>query len=228
MRQASCQIDKAEGQDYLWACAWQACALFSAVPSCSELQSVSSVHPDPSLQCSHCLSLHLSTTVSNTDRNAVGSHDSFCEPLSEALSSFTRKRLWTACCLDSCTSIYQGVLVLNKTGIDILLAARGMPSLTVRGVLRKSSQEEEQPSAPGVAAYLLARGEVAVAVEALISQGALGDCTEGLPASCAFEGLVNKGLGWPCASVPCTHRQPVECGKQGSAYVLKAWPASCD
>ena len=79
-----------------------------------------------------------------------------------------------------------------------------------------------------MAAYLLASGEVTSAVEALISQGPLGDCTEGLPASCAFEGLVNKGLGWPCASVPCTHRQHVGGGKQGGAYVLKAWPASCD
>ena len=110
----------------------------------------------------------------------------------------------------------------------MLLAAGGMPSLTVRGILRKASQDEEQTSAPGVAAYLLASGEVAVAVEALISQGALGDCTEGLPASCAFEGLVINGLGWPCASVPCTHRQFVGCSKQGDAYVLKAWPASCD
>lgn len=79
--------------------------------------------------------------------------------------------------------------------------------MTVRSILRKSSQNEIQTGAPGVAAYLLTKGEVAVAVEALISQGALGDCTEGLPASCAFEGLVNKGLGWPCASIPCTHRQ---------------------
>ncbi len=94
--------------------------------------------------------------------------------------------------------------------------------------VRKASQDEEQTSAPGVAAYLLASGEVVAAVEALISQGALGDCTEGLPASCAFDGLVNKGLGWPCAPVPCTHRQFVGCGKQGDAYMLKAWPASCD
>ncbi len=79
-----------------------------------------------------------------------------------------------------------------------------------------------------MAAYLLANEEVAVTVEALISQGALGDCTEGLPASCAFEGLVNNGLGWPCASVPCTQRQFVGCCKQGDAYVLNAWPASCD
>ncbi|KAA6429915.1 MAG: hypothetical protein FRX49_00347 [Trebouxia sp. A1-2] len=81
-----------------------------------------------------------------------------------------------------------------------------MSSLTVRGVLRKSSQNDKQTSAPGVAAYLLANGEVAVALEALISQGALGDCTEGLPASCAFEGLVITGLGWPCASEPCAQR----------------------
>ena len=99
----------------------------------------------------------------------------------------------------------------------------------MRGIFGKASQdEEEQRGAPGVAAYLLARGEVVAAVEALISQGALGDCTEGLPASCAFEGLVIKGLGWPCASVPCTHHQSVGCSKQGGAYVLKAWPASCD
>lgn len=88
----------------------------------------------------------------------------------------------------------------------MLLAARGMSSLTVRGVLRKSSQNDKQTSAPGVAAYLLANGEVAVALEALISQGALGDCIEGLPASCAFEGLVITGLGWPCASEPCAQR----------------------
>ena len=75
--------------------------------------------------------------------------------------------------------------------------------------MRHSSQDEEQKGAPGVAAYLLASGEVPVAVDALISQGALGECTEGLPNSCAFEGLVIKGMGWPCASVSCTHHQSV-------------------
>lgn len=52
---------------------------------------------------------------------------------------------------------------------------------------------------PGVLAYLVARDEEAGAADALISQGPLGDCTEGLPTSCVFGGLISKGLGLPFA-----------------------------
>ena len=51
---------------------------------------------------------------------------------------------------------------------------------------------------PGVAAYFLARGETAAGVEALISQGALGDPTPSVPASTsALPGLFSKRLGLP-------------------------------
>lgn len=51
---------------------------------------------------------------------------------------------------------------------------------------------------PGVVAYFLARGETTAGVEALISQGALGDPTPSVPAiTSALPGLFSKGLGLP-------------------------------
>ena len=63
---------------------------------------------------------------------------------------------------------------------------------------------------PGVAGCVPGRGG-AGAADALISQGALGDCTEGLPAAWPLGGCSRLGL-LP-GPEPC--RGGVHCGKEG-------------